>query len=82
MAMVKVTISSNTSRKEVVVDNSKLVKEIFNENNIPLTNCTISLDGAPLSASEMNTSLADLGITTDAYLVAVPICQQHGKIQH
>ena len=71
MAMINVKLSTSTSRTNVIVDSSKTVKQILEENDINYGTCQIHLDGAPLSAYEMNDTLEDIGVTDSCYLVAV-----------
>lgn len=69
--MISITISTNTNRTTVLVPASKTPKEILQENNIDLHSGVLSLDGVPLSASEMNMSLEDLNVKESAFLTSI-----------
>lgn len=69
--MIKVTIGTTTSRKQVVVEPTKTPKDVLNENDIAFDVAVIHMDGVPLSVSELNKSFEALGVTESATLVAV-----------
>lgn len=69
--MIQVTIGTNTNRRKVNVDPNLTVKEVLEANNITYSTSTIHLDGAPLTATEINSTFIDLGIDSDCYLLSV-----------
>lgn len=69
--MVQVTIGTNVTRKTVVVEDTKTVKEVLQENDVNYTTSATHLDGAPLSAEEMNSTFAELGVTDSCYLLNI-----------
>ena len=69
--MIQVTLGTNTNRRKVNVDPNLTVKEILEQNNINYSVATIHLDGAPLNATEINSTFTDLGVDSDCYLIAV-----------
>lgn len=72
MAQVKVKLGTTTTRKTVIVDDSKTPKELFMENDIELTgDVSIQLDGDRLGTREMDKSLTELGVHDTAMLLAV-----------
>lgn len=66
---IKVSVGTVTKKKAVIVDNSKTPKDALNQAEVDYSTTTTFLDGAPLTAPEMNKSFADLGINTDCMLV-------------
>lgn len=69
--MIKVTIGTNTKRKNIMVDPSRTVKNVLEENDINYSTGGIHLDGMAVSAEDMNKSFTDHGITEDCMLIAV-----------
>ena len=69
--MLQITIGTNTNRRKVSVDPDAIVKNVLDEHGINYTSATVHLDGAPLNATELNSSFNDLGIDTSCYLIAV-----------
>lgn len=69
--MIKLTLGTNTSRKEIIVEETKTVKELLVENDIPLGVGTISLNGVPLTTTEINSTLKQLDVQDRAFLVSV-----------
>lgn len=69
--MIQVTLGTNTNRRKVNVDPNLTIKEVLEQNEINYTATTIHLDGAPLSASEINSTFLDLGVDTDCYLLSI-----------
>lgn len=71
MAMIQVTIGTNTNRKKVIVDSALTPKRVLTDNEIAYETANIHLDGSSLSASEMNSTFDDLGITDSCFIIAV-----------
>lgn len=71
MAMIQVTVGTNTKREKILIDSSRSPKQAFAEKNIDYSTAMVNLDGSTLSAAEMNKSFDDLGITESAMLIAV-----------
>lgn len=67
--MVKVTLGSNTERKQVIVSEDKTVKEIFQENDMDYTTGALMLDGVPVTAAQINMSLKDLNVSESCFLI-------------
>lgn len=68
---IKVTCGTTTDRQAVIVSNTLTPKDALNQSGISYGSAQIHLDGSPLSATEVNTSFADLSITSDCMLIAV-----------
>ena len=60
--MVKVTLITNNPRKTVFVPETKTVKQILDENEVNYGSAATAVDGATLSAGEINKTLAELGV--------------------
>ena len=69
--MLQIKVGTNTSRQTLIVPESDTPKDVLEKADVDYGIATIHLDGSVLSASEMNTSLGDLGITESAQLIAV-----------
>lgn len=73
--MLQITVGTNTNRRKVSVDPNSKVIDVLNEQNINYSVATVHLDGAPLTATELHSTFADLGIDDNAYLIAVTKCE-------
>lgn len=71
MADVKVRIHTTTDRTTVIVDNAKTPKDVLSEADVDFSEAMVHLDGAALGPKDMNTSLADLGITAEGIIAVV-----------
>lgn len=60
--MVRVTLITNNPRKTVMAEENKTVKQILEENDVNYGNAATAVDGATLSAGEINKTLRELGI--------------------
>lgn len=69
--MIQVTVGTTTSRTKILVENSATPKEVLQEAEVDYSVATVHLDGAALTATDMHTSLAELGITETCMLIAV-----------
>lgn len=67
--MVKVTVSNNLERKQVIVSEETTVMNAFREADIDPTGCTISLNGIPVL--NVNASLQDIGANDESHLRAI-----------
>lgn len=68
--MIRVTVGTNTSRKNVVVDEATTLRQVLESNEIDYSRANVNLDGASLNAGDMDKSFADLGITENCFLIA------------
>ena len=78
--MIKVIIGNNLSRKSVIIDENTIIKEALSANDVDYTRGVTTLDGATLTASEMNKSFAALGVTSDCMLLNVVKADNAAKI--
>ena len=67
---IRVTVGTNTSRKNVIVDSSTTLRNVLEENNIDYSRANVNLDGASLNPGDMDKSFADLGIAESCFLIA------------
>ena len=67
---IRVTVGTNTSRKNVIVDSSTTLRNVLEDNNIDYSRANVNLDGASLNPGDMDKSFADLGIAESCFLIA------------
>lgn len=67
---IKLRIGTNTKRTTIMVDDSLTPKKALEQEGIDYSTATVSLDGCPLNAKEMNSTFEKLGITEEAHLIA------------
>lgn len=69
--MIKVTIGTNTNRKEIIIDPARTLKSVLEENGIDYTAGGIFLDGLTVAGGELNKSFTEHGISEDCILISV-----------
>lgn len=69
--MLRINIGTNTNRNQVFVNENDTIKQALEANNVNYRGCTINLDGIPITASELNSTFADMHVSDDSYLIAV-----------
>ena len=69
--MIKVTLSNNTNRVTVLVPETDTIKDTLQNNNIIIGAGTLSLDGMPLGAGDINKTFAQMNITDSCFLVSI-----------
>lgn len=70
--MVQVTIGNATSRKKILVEGTKKINEILDENNINYSSARITCNGETLNAADFGKRLCDIiGDADSCYLMAV-----------
>lgn len=70
--MIQVTIGKNTGApRTVMATPDQTPRKILEENNVEYSRATVTIDGSPLKAGEMDKTFGDLGITEKCYLFAV-----------
>lgn len=69
--MIKVTLGTNTNRKNITVDPSRTLKSVLDENGIDYSRGGIHLDGLSVGGEDLNKSFTDHGITEDCFLISV-----------
>ena len=68
--MIRVTVGTNTSRKNVIVDENTTLRKVLEDNEIDYSRANVNLDGASLNPGDMDKSFATLGITENCFLIA------------
>lgn len=63
MDFVSVKLLSNVARKDLMVSTDTTVRKILTDNNVDYARAGISLDTAPISGSQLDMTLAQLGYT-------------------
>lgn len=69
--MIQLKIGTNTKRNTIVVDANITPKQALENADIDYSMATVHLDGAALTANEMNMTFAEHGITETATLICV-----------
>lgn len=69
--MIKVIVGTNTSRKSVMVDPSRTLKSVLEENGVDYSRGGIHLDGLAVGGEGINRTFAEHGITEDCILISV-----------
>lgn len=69
--MIKVTIGTNTSRRNIMVDPSRTIKSVLEENSIDYGTGGIHLDGMAIVGEDLNKTFSQHGIDEDCMLIAV-----------
>lgn len=69
--MIKVIVGTNTNRTSVLVDPSRTLKSVLEENGIDYSRGGIHLDGLAVGGEGLNRSFTDHGITEDCILISV-----------
>ena len=69
--MVKVLVGTSTEKQNVVVPESKTLKETLQENNVDYSVAQVYLDGATLNSGELEKTFEDFDIKEECMLIAV-----------
>lgn len=71
MAQIQIRVGTNTKRSKKVYDSGLTPKKVLESEGIEYGAATITLDGCPLSAKEMNQTFDDFNIKDECQLIAV-----------
>lgn len=69
--MIKVIISTNTDRKTIIVPETTSLRQLLVDNEVPVGAGTVSLDGVPLHADDLDNTLVDMEIGESCFLTSV-----------
>lgn len=69
--MIKVFVGNNIDRTAVIVDETRTLRSVLEENHVDYAMHNPSLDGSTLRPGDLDKSFADLGVTTSCYLLTV-----------
>lgn len=74
ITMIKLKIQTQSERKEIIVDANEKIADIFDANDIEvLPSVLFYLNGAALIASDLNQSLAQLGVTSESAMITAVV---------
>ena len=68
--MITVTLNANGRRTSVLISEDKTIREFISEQNLN-SNVVPYLDGAPITASQMDKTFAELDITETCVISSV-----------
>lgn len=69
--MVKIRINTNTKRETVIVEGSRTLRSVLDENRINYEITPVLIDGTPLQIGDHDKTLTELGLTNEHSLSAV-----------
>lgn len=69
--MIKVTVGTNTRRTSVIVEPSKSLRSVLEEQEIDYSTGTLHLDGSTVTPGQLDKTFAELGITEKCFLISV-----------
>lgn len=69
--MIKVTVGNNLKRNSVIIDETRTLKSVLEEQEIDFARGGLTLDGATLAPGEINKTFAEMGVTEACYLLQV-----------
>lgn len=70
--MIKVTFGNNMTRSSKIVnENTTTLRSVLEEAEIDYSRAATTLDGATLVAGDMDKTFAQMGVTSDCYLLSV-----------
>jgi hypothetical protein len=68
--MITIKIGTNLNREAVMVNTSKTLREVLDENSINYATTTVFVDGVNLKVGDMDKTLEELNIGEGAYIIA------------
>ena len=68
---IKVTVGNNVQRNTLMVDDSSTLRGILESEGIDYARGQMHLDGSSLRPGDLDKTFADLGITSQCYLLNV-----------
>lgn len=69
--MIKVYVGNNVKREAVIVDPTRTLRSVLEENNIDYSKGVMHLDGSSLNPGDIDKTFADLGVTEKCFLLNV-----------
>lgn len=66
--MIKVSVGTNMKTKDVVVETTRTIRSVLEEQNLNYQNTQIFLGGRCLIGNQLDKTFADFGITGDVSL--------------
>lgn len=68
--MIKVTVGTNTSREDVIVEKTTTIRSLLEDQHINYSNAIMHLDGSPLKPGDMDKTFEEIGISENCFLIA------------
>ena len=68
--MIKVTVGTNTSREDVIVEKTSTIRSVLENQGISYSNAIMHLDGSPLKPGDMDKTFEEIGIAETCFLIA------------
>ncbi len=69
--MIKVIVGNNVERKSDIVEPTKTLRQVLEENEIDYTRGVMHLDGSSLNPGDLDKTFADFGISEKCFLLNV-----------
>ncbi len=69
--MIKVIVGNNVERKSDIVEPTKTLRQVLEENEIDYTRGVMHLDGSSLNPGDLDKTFADFGIVEKCFLLNV-----------
>lgn len=69
--MIRVTVGNNIRRESTTIDEGSTLREVLENANIDYTRGMMHLDGAPLSAGDLDRTFESFDIKEKCYLLNV-----------
>lgn len=70
MAIISVKVGTNNGRETVLVEDTKTIRNILEDNEVSYETATVYLDGSSLKPGDMDKTLESFGIKEACFLVA------------
>lgn len=77
--MIKVTYRDNVNVEEKIISETTTIKSFLEDMGIDYSSRPLAIDGAMLSAGEVNKTFADFGVTEKCYLTSVAKLDNAGE---
>lgn len=69
--MIKVIVGNNVERKSDIVEPTKTLRQVLEENEIDYTRGVMHLDGSSLNPGDLDKTFTDFGINEKCFLLNV-----------
>lgn len=70
--MIKITIGDANGRTSVLVPETKTPREVASDNGVCISENSTTLNGKTLTSAELDTPLANLGVSDQAFILSYP----------
>ena len=69
--MIKVILGTNTNKQTVILDPNTTLRKALEDAYIEYDRGLLHLDGAPISAGDIDKTFSNLGVTEKCFLISV-----------